>query len=301
MSCGRTKLFFVTGKGGVGKSTLTAALASALSGAKARVGVLELEETRMSDFFGLPPIGYQGKKAAGGILFRNLNARDCFEEYAARLISKRALVFVKNRWVHHFIDATPGLKEILILGKITSLLEEEAFDFLLLDAPATGHMISLLQAPRIALEALRRGPLKATVEKILHTLQTVHRIRFLLVTRPENFIVHETLELHEHLRNSFPASPITLWLHGEEAGGDIPLSGMTGYPDCARPLVAILRAAQARGERQKKLLGRIEALADSPMIHSPWIDTATKETQLRKTLARELKTAVCKFFLEKNG
>lgn len=284
------KLTFVTGKGGVGKSAITASLASALAAMKYKVCVIELGETRMADFFEVPPPDYEGIAVNPHTTLLNLDAKSCFEEYARLHLPKQALVFLKNRWVHHFIDATPGLNEILLLGKIATLVNEKTWDVLLIDAPATGHTISLCDAPRIALQVLRHGPLKATVGKIWELLHDPKQTTFLLVSQLEEFIVQETLELYEYLTTTLELFPQGILVNGvlkEEQ--KIKKSIPDGWPPEAKPLVEMVAAIQEKQKRQQKLLSGLKKEIPRNVTELSWEEFVTKESQLRQHLALQLK------------
>lgn len=296
------KLTFITGKGGVGKSAVTAALATALASLKYKVGVVELGETRMADFFGTPPPNYEGTRCDPYITLFNLDAPSCFQEYAGLHLPKQALLLLKNRWVHHFIDATPGLNEILLLGKITSLLTEKPRDFLLIDAPATGHTISLCDAPRIALQVLKHGPLKSTVGKIWDLLHLPNQTSFLLVTQLENFIVEETIELYRQLTQTFDLSTQGLLINGQIPAEETFTKEIPGgYPAEARPLAEILLAAQAKQSRQQTLFSQLKKEIPLDFESLRWEELVPQESCLRQELAAKLKPWVLKNYLKKNA
>ena len=287
------KLTFITGKGGVGKSAVTAGLATALASLKFNVGVVELGETRMPDFF--------DTSRPEKITFLNLNAKSCFEEYAGRHIPKQAMLLIQNRWVEHFIDATPGLNEILLLGKIASLIEEESWDFLLVDSPATGHTISLCDAPRIALNALHHGPLKSSVEKIWQLLHDPSQTDFLLVTELENFIVQETAELYQHISESLEMKPQGVLVNGMlDKNFLLPDALPKKFPPEAIPLMEILSATRERKKREEQLLREIKKTIPLDFGEITQQESAVSESSLRKTIAEQIKPWVLKHYSKKN-
>ncbi|MDP2600441.1 MAG: ArsA-related P-loop ATPase [Deltaproteobacteria bacterium] len=286
------QLTFITGKGGVGKSAVTAALASALESAGKKTGVIELGETRMSDFFDSKPPDYKGVRVKNGPTLFNFEANDCFEEYVGRLLPKQILILLKNRWVEHFIHAVPGLNEILLLGKITTLAEEENFDHLLIDAPATGHTVSLCDAPRIALAVLRHGPLKSSVEKIWEMIHDPKETRFLLVTQPEESIVQETIELYRHLENALGLSWQGMIVNGiriENAVNKIPDEGPAS-------LIAVLKEEKIKRDRQKELLLELKKEVGLETGCLEWQGNVEKESHLNKLLTEQIKPWVLKNF-----
>lgn len=271
---------------------MTATLAAVLAEAGRKVAVIELGETRMADFFDCKPPNYKGISLKNRPTLFNFEAKDCFEEYIGRLLPKHLLLLLKNRWIEHFIHAVPGLNEILLLGKITALASEEDFDHLLIDAPATGHTVSLCDAPRIALAVLRHGPLKATVEKIWEMIHDPKITRFLLVTQPEESIVQETVELYRHLEKALGLSWQGMIVNGvriENIINKIPDEGPAS-------LIAILKEENIKSERQKELLQELKKEVDLETGFLEWQGNVEKESHLKKLLTEQIKPWALKNF-----
>lgn len=299
------RLLFITGKGGVGKSAITAALATGLAGRGRRVAVVELGDRRISSLFEAAAADGTGIKISKNITLFRLEAGACFEEYAG-LHLPRAAFLVQNRLVHHFVDACPGLNEILLLGKIAALSREKKWDFLLVDSPATGHTISLCEAPRTAMRVLKEGNLKTMIRDILDIFKSP-RTRFLLITQLENFIVEETGELYEHLTRKLSL-----------ACGGVLVNGATDFPfspsfdsttstllhlntETPPPLLAILKAAREKQKRQEKFLQRLQKKIPEKFGTVFWEDSQTDENKLRKELAVQLQPWLSQnFFNEKD-
>lgn len=272
------RLIFITGKGGVGKSTVTATLAMALASLKCKTAIVELNQTRMADFFESPLPDYDGIATTKHLTLFNFDSATCFEEYAARQLPKHLLFFLKNRWVHHFIDAVPGLNEILFLGKIYAMVEEKQFDFLLIDAPATGHTLSLCDAPQTALKAIKGGALKTTLENILNLLRDPDQTQFLLVTQLEELIVQETIELASHLGQKLKLNVEGVVVNGVKRDYACPPAvwrglGTRDYGPEAKPLVEVLKFIQQRRQREEKLLVKLKKEVGQKLILDlkPWV------------------------------
>lgn len=269
------RLIFITGKGGVGKSTVTAALATALASLKYKIAIVELNQTRMADFFKSPLPDYNGIATTKYLTLFNFDSATCFEEYAARQLPRQVLFFLKNRWVHHFIDAVPGLNEILFLGKLYAMVEEKQFDFLLIDAPATGHALSLCDAPQTALKAIKGGALKITLENILNLLRDPGQTQFLLVTQLEELIVQETIELAGHLEQKLKLNVEGVMVNGVETnqGSGFEAPGLRNFPPEAQPLIKALKFIQQRRQRGEKLLEKLKEAFNQKLILElePWV------------------------------
>jgi len=199
------KLLVVSGKGGVGKTSVASCLGLIASrhGKKTLIAEVNAAE-RISELFGVPPIGYQETQLAQNLYAINVDPRSAFEEYVVEQIhSKRlfSLVF-ENRFVRAFLDATPGLNELLEIGKIWSLSERDRdeegnpkYDLVIIDAPATGHGLALLNVPRVVTHAVRVGPLKTKAEAIMKLIQDSKKTLLLIVTLAEEMPVNEALEM----------------------------------------------------------------------------------------------------------
>ncbi|OGQ04545.1 MAG: hypothetical protein A2W61_00585 [Deltaproteobacteria bacterium RIFCSPLOWO2_01_44_7] len=296
------KLKLITGKGGVGKSAVTASLATALAELKYKVGIIELGEARMADFFKSSLPTYAGHAVNPYISLFNLESPACFEEYASLHLPKRALALLKNRWVNHFIDAAPGLNEILLLGKIYSLSNENCFDFLLIDAPATGHTISLCDAPRIAMKALKHGPLRTMVEKVWDLFHDSKKTSFLLVTQLEHFIVHETVELHQHLTKKLELSFDNVIINGKMNGENIPTEEIPKEsPKEAALIVGCLKTYQEKIKRQQTLFSELKKTFPKTIPQLFWGEHLIEECDLRLKLTKDLKPWVLQNYSKKSA
>src|SRR5262249_22674278 len=151
----------------------------------------------------------------------NISSQKAFEEYILGQIRFKRLykAVFENRLVRHFIEAAPGLSDLMEIGKVYSLTK--SYDLVIVDAPATGHGVSLLEIPGIVSEATRIGPLKTESDKIIRLLHDAESTQAILVTLPEEMPVTEALEMNERLEkklgialgplflNQFPESPFT--------------------------------------------------------------------------------------------
>jgi anion-transporting ArsA/GET3 family ATPase len=158
-----SRLVIVAGKGGVGKTTVTAALARAAAETGLSTLIVEVEgKSGLASAFGREPLTYDEVDLAPGIRGRTLTPDDALLEYlldhgmarvSKRLMSSGALDIVST--------AVPGIKDILILGKVKQLERAGAADLILLDAPAAGHAITFLLAARALLDAASRWAVRS--------------------------------------------------------------------------------------------------------------------------------------------
>lgn len=201
--CGQTRVFIVAGKGGAGKTTVSAALARMAAKAGLTTLVVDVEGTG-----GLPaafghdgPLTYDEAVLApagpgrGEVRARTLTPDDALLEYleghgmgriSRRLLSSGAVDVVAT--------AAPGIKDILVLGKVKQLERAGTADLVIVDAPATGHAVTFLSSATGLLDAVRVGPIRAQAEDVVELLGDPARCHVLLVTLPEETPVNEAVE-----------------------------------------------------------------------------------------------------------
>jgi arsenite-transporting ATPase len=201
---GASRLVIVAGKGGVGKTTVSAALARAAALSGLSTLIVEVEgRTGLPVMFGRAELAYDeavlspggGPDGAADVRARTLTADAALLEYlrdhglsrlSRRLVSSGALDVVAT--------AAPGIKDILLLGKVKQLERAGVADLIVLDAPAAGHAISFLQSARSLLDTVSVGPINAQARDVLALLEDHRRCQVILVTIPEETPVNEAVE-----------------------------------------------------------------------------------------------------------
>lgn len=202
----RLRVLILSGKGGVGKSLVGMALARAATGRGKRVLLVEIDAAReAARFLGAPPVGPRETEIAPGLCAVNLSPRGVMDEYVRQTIKLPVLTdrILRNPVYDRFFTSAPGLKELMVLGKIMVLEEERKglsrrprYDLIVVDAPATGHGISLLKVPIAAAKAVPVGPIGANARRILALLRDPLKTALVIVTIPEEMAVVEAAELH---------------------------------------------------------------------------------------------------------
>lgn len=287
------KLILITGKGGVGKSVIAAALARTLAGQKKKVALIELDDQYLCQFFEKEETSYTGKKLSQNIIGYDIQAKLAFREYAIQKLKSKLLykIILDNRLVANFVHATPGLNEILALGKITEMMRSNKFDHIILDAPATGHTIALLDAPRVAFRALKHGPLKSQTEGILSLLQNQKETGLIFVTLPEDLPVEEGLELYCHLEQKLKLHTLGSIINGNmQALPEI----LSSEPSKAEQIKdwqkTLARGVQHYKKRLKSETKQRDYWAQNfqkPILEIPWLD-APSQQDLSKAIAERL-------------
>ncbi|MBI2344067.1 MAG: hypothetical protein HYV02_07025 [Deltaproteobacteria bacterium] len=198
------RLIFILGKGGVGKTVVAAAAALWRARCAEEVLLVEIETQDFGVYFHQTPLSYEGIAVAPHLTVASINAHDAFTEYATGRLGSHALyrTLFDNRFVHYFLDATPGINALMCLGKIWSMTQTSRWDRILVDLPATGHGLGFLRAPWVVTDAVPRGPLYEHGMAIRSTLHDRAQTRALIVTLCEELPVRETLDIAQALRTS---------------------------------------------------------------------------------------------------
>jgi anion-transporting ArsA/GET3 family ATPase len=280
---------FVTGKGGVGKTTVTAALALAAArrGKRVLIAMCNAKE-RVSTMLGCAPIGPHIVPAGTQIWAVNIEPEKAFAEYGRMVLKIPGLyrAVFENRYVRSFLPAVPGLAEWAILGKAwfhtteTDPSGRRRFDLVLLDAPATGHGLDMLRVPKVIIEVVPPGVLRRDAERAWTLFQNPLSTSVLVVTVPEELPTTETLELVAVIRNelNMPLGALVinnmvtqLFSHTERDR----LRGVDAALEPGPVGAAVRRAEQER--LQQESLERLREARDLPRIVLPRLrqDAAT--------------------------
>ena len=203
------RFLFITGKGGTGKTTLTAALALRLASRNQRVlcAMCQSKE-RLSTLLQGPPVGENIVALRDNIWAVNMNPQAALSEYGRMVLRVRAVhrAVFDNSLVRSFFAATPGLPEWAMLGKAWFHTTERRsdgswrFDTVILDAPATGHGLDMLRGPKVIVDVAPAGLLRREATRAWNLFSDPLRSGVVVVTLPEEMAVSETLELLESIR-----------------------------------------------------------------------------------------------------
>ena len=272
--CAQSRLVVVAGKGGVGKTTVTAALARMAAGLGLTVLIVEVEgKTGLAAAFGADDLEYDERELAPNIRARSLTPDvalvEYLEEHGLARISRR---LVRGGLVEVVSTAAPGIKDILILGKVKQLERTQAADLILLDAPAAGHAVSFLMSPRGLSEIVRAGPLRAQADDVLELLTDPSRCRVMLVTLAEETPVNEVVETAFALEDRVGVDLAPVVVNGlypvlHDLDADLAGSGLPPAEAVALGAAAEFRAR--RQELQQEQLARLRAALPLPQLHLP--------------------------------
>jgi anion-transporting ArsA/GET3 family ATPase len=194
------RFIVVAGKGGVGKTTCAAAIALAASRRGRPSLIIEVDgKPDLALRFGAEPLGYESSVLRSNdapVMARRIGADDAMRDY----LDSHGLKAVRRQLVRSgaleiIATATPGIKDILVLGKVKQIEQElPAETLIVLDAPAAGHAITFLDSARAMLDTARGGPLRNQASQVLELLSDHHRSQLILVAIPEETPINELIE-----------------------------------------------------------------------------------------------------------
>jgi anion-transporting ArsA/GET3 family ATPase len=295
------RLVFVTGKGGVGKTTVAAALGIAAARAGRRTMVCEVaQQERMSHVFRSEGVGYGETRLRAGLYAISIDPQHSMEEYLRQQVKPEALytVLFDNRLFQYFAAATPGMRELVTIGKIWELAQFERrdpdalpYDLVIVDAPSTGHGLAFLRTPRTFRDAARVGPISRQAGKIDSFVSDPEFTGVIAVALPEEMPVNETVDFERDLRAEMDLgldAVVVNALYPERFGDDeaeqieqaAAANGSSPAVDAALR-AAILEHHRARSqrvelERLREELGRDPLTL--PFLFQPELDMRSFET-----------------------
>lgn len=236
-----SEIHFVTGKGGVGKSTVAAALALKKAKSGLRTLLVEIgDQSFYKDYFQVPEVGFEPVKIQENFSVALWTGQNCLREYIIHLIKAEALykLFFENAVMKAFVNVAPALPELAIMGKATSGPRRHGpplpFDCIIMDCYATGHFMALMGAAEGMAKAVKVGPMgeqSRNIDKFLRDPKICH---YHIVCLPEELPVRETEELYEELHKHYGIRArmiLNKFLEDEIAAGEYSTAEKSSSPE----------------------------------------------------------------------
>jgi anion-transporting ArsA/GET3 family ATPase len=288
------RLILVCGKGGVGRSTVAAAIAAATARRGRRTLLFESSASdRFGEYFGKPPLGPQMVPLAPNLFGINTNPGAALEEYGMMVLRFRTVyeMVFENRVTKAFLRAIPGLDDYAVLGKAWFHTEEQkrgkpVWDTLVFDLPASGHSLSMLRVPWVIGETVPEGPLTRDAKQVQHLLRDPVRTGIVMVTLAEEMPANEARDLtqrFDQLMGIAPSHLIVNQLYPLRFPEGSPQERVLGALTDAVPVIDDrLRALALHGDlaRSRRLLNerylaQLALTVPARQLHLPLLFTPT--------------------------
>jgi anion-transporting ArsA/GET3 family ATPase len=281
------RLVFVTGKGGVGKSTISIAMGLSAAARGKRTIICEVagQETA-SRVFRRAEVGFHEVEVADNLWAISLDPDESLREYLLLQLRVRAMrdLLVRSRIFNYLAAATPGLKELVTIGKIWELAQPSRkvkkareYDLVIVDAPATGHGVGFLQTPRTFAGIARVGPVHSQAQELDRFVTDHQTTGVAIVSLPEEMPVNESASLEELLTDQIGMAVDRVYMNalyperfgkGEASELERALEGAEGP---ARAAVRAALSEHRRARSQRAQLRRLKRAVSSPVKTLPFI------------------------------
>jgi len=293
------RLWIVSGKGGVGKSTISAALAVLFSSRGERTLLCEVNASdRLANLLGRGRVGPEIVELADRLWAVNLQPEASLREYALSILKFESIykAVFENRLVSYFLRFIPSIQELVMLGKIIFHVEERLesggpkYQRVVVDAPATGHAISFFSIPRVLINTVPPGRLAKEAERMRLVLEDPEITTAVLVSLPEEMPVNETVDLGAALRDRAHVQTSLVVLNGyvEErfTAGDI--EALAAAPSLQRAATQHRAEAAASAAFRRRLAEAFEL----PVVAVPRLFTYPFGRGAVDSVARALEAAL---------
>jgi anion-transporting ArsA/GET3 family ATPase len=281
-------LIYVTGKGGVGRSTVAGALGLVAAGRGRRTIVCEVaEQGRLPGVFGRELQGPEEIELADGLWAASIDPQAALEEWLRTQVGGPLVrLLAQSSAFGYFVAAAPGARELVTIVKVWELAQRkrwkrgaEGYDLVIVDAPASGHGVGMLRTPKTYGDLARIGPIHKQADQVTRFLRNPRRTAYVGVALAEEMPVTETLEVDGALRDYVGTGLETIVVNGvyprRFAKADLDRLDAAGSNGAAPAVRAALRAARgeyawARGQ-QGQLRRLRRAASEAEVVTLPFL------------------------------
>jgi anion-transporting ArsA/GET3 family ATPase len=281
------RIILVTGKGGTGKTTVAVALGLWAARTGKRTLICETKgATAVGALFHRPAAGYEPVPLHPNLWVMSITSEAALEDYVVQQIKVRQLykLVFRNRVMGPFVDAVPGLHDAVHLGKVFDLVRQKdqhgrpTWDMVIVDAPATGHGLHMMQAPRAMMELTRAGPVYEGVRQVDEVVSNPDVTGIVTTCLPEEMPVNETIALWRRLGPSQrlvsacvlnEVAPLPI---DERGDWDLARSVFVDHPDRAVAEAGhIADSWMQRHDRQEASRARLRDALPCPVVDLPFL------------------------------
>lgn len=298
------RLVFVTGKGGVGKTTVAVALGLRAAAAGKRTIVCEVaSQENASRMFSHTEVGFHEVEMEENLWSISIDPDESMREYVLLQLKVRAMrdMLFRSRIFTYLAAATPGLKELVTIGKIWELAQQHRkvkgareYDLVIVDAPATGHGVGFLQTPRTFAGIARVGPIHSQAEQLDRLITDQKHTGTAIVALPEEMPVNESAALEGELRNDVGIAVDRVYLNGlypqrfstDEAARLEELAA--GEDGAARAAARAAVSEHGRARAQRAQLARLRRRVEAPVKTLPFLFEPELDVEAARRLAGKL-------------
>jgi anion-transporting ArsA/GET3 family ATPase len=300
------RLVIVTGKGGVGKTTVAVALGLRAAAEGKRTIVCEVaSQENASRLFDHTEVGFHEVEMEENLWSISIDPDESMREYVLLQLKVRAMrdMLFRSRIFNYLAAATPGLKELVTIGKIWELAQLDRkvksgrkYDLVIVDAPATGHGVGFLQTPRTFASIARVGPIHSQAETLDRFITDHENTGTAIVALPEEMPVNESMNLEKDLRDEVGVAVDRVYLNGlyperfkkAEAEKLAQLAENENENGAAKAAARAALSEFHRAKSQRAQLGRLKRGVEAPVKTLPFLFEPELDVEAARRLAGRL-------------